>query len=39
MSFVGIVEAPDEATAIREAIEQWEIKERWQQERLVARRK
>jgi hypothetical protein len=35
--FVDIVEAPDEATAIREAIERYGIREPWKQNRLVAR--
>jgi hypothetical protein len=35
---LGLVEAPDEATAIKEAIQQWEIKDRWKQDRVVARR-
>jgi hypothetical protein len=35
---LGVIEALDEAAAIKEAIEQWEIKERWQRDRLVARR-
>jgi hypothetical protein len=30
--------APNEATAIKEAIERYGITERWQQDRLVARR-
>jgi hypothetical protein len=36
--FLGVIEAPDEATAIKEAIERYSITERWQQGRLVARR-
>jgi hypothetical protein len=29
-AFLGIVEAPDEATAIKEAIERYDIREKWQ---------
>ena len=36
--FLGIVEAPDEATAIKEAIERYDIREKWQQDRLIAQR-
>jgi hypothetical protein len=36
--FVGVVEAPDEPTAIKEAIERYDIREPWKQARLVARR-
>ena len=36
--FLGIVEAPDETTAIKTAIERFEMTEPWEQARLVARR-
>jgi hypothetical protein len=36
--FLGVIEAPDEATAIKEAIERYGVCEPWKQERLVARR-
>jgi hypothetical protein len=35
--FVGIVKAPDEATAIREAIERWDIGEKSNQSGRPAR--
>jgi hypothetical protein len=37
-AFHRIVEAPDETPAIREAIERWDIRDRWNQDRLIARR-
>jgi hypothetical protein len=36
--FLGFVDAPDEASAIAEAITIFQITEPWQQKRLVARR-
>jgi hypothetical protein len=35
--FLGVIEAPDEATAIKKAIELYDLRE-WQQNRLIARR-
>jgi hypothetical protein len=36
--FVGYVEAPDEQSAIKRAIEEYGITEPWKQSRLVAQR-
>jgi hypothetical protein len=37
--YIGEVEASDEASAIKKAIEEFQITERWQQSRLVAQRR
>jgi uncharacterized protein YdiU (UPF0061 family) len=37
--YIGEVEAPDEASAIKKAIEEFQITERWKQSRLVAQRR
>jgi hypothetical protein len=38
VEYLGIIKAPDKGTAIRIAIERWDIRDGWQQDRLVARR-
>jgi len=37
--YIGEVEAPDEASAIKKAIEEFQITDRWKQSRLVAQRR
>jgi hypothetical protein len=38
-AFVGMVEAPDEATAIKKAIAEFDITDTEQQKRLIAQRR
>ena len=37
--YIAEVEAPDEASALKKAIEEFQITERWKQSRLVAQRR
>jgi hypothetical protein len=37
--YIAEVQAPDEASAIKKAIEEFQITERWKQSRLVAQRR
>ena len=38
IEYLGMIKAPEKGTAIQRAVERWNIREDWYQERLVARR-